>query len=125
MPTAARVLLADDNELNRKVISAFFDHLGVALDIVSDGGSALEQLTNNEYDLALLDIQMPVMSGFEVVEAIAARPEPAPWLVALTATAVPGADQRYQDAGFDEFVSKPLGIATIEALLLRRGVLVS
>ena len=105
------VLLAEDNEVNRDLIvsmlSAMFGHEVIA---VADGAAAIEEIRVRHFDVALLDIHMPVMDGIDAIRAIRDLPGQAGHLVAiaLTADAILGQAEVYQAAGFDECVTKPI-----------------
>lgn len=120
MDSGAEILVAEDNELNRKVIEAYFEVLNVTYDIAEDGNEALSMLTTHRYDLALMDVRMPGMNGNEVVQAVRKMDEPHPWFVAVTAGSADETNERYSEAGFDEHLPKPLRIGDVEALLARR-----
>ncbi|MGI9606441.1 MAG: response regulator [Acidimicrobiales bacterium] len=122
MTGRARVLLAEDNQLNRKVIRAYFGVLGIALDEAHGGFEALERIETGQYDLVLMDVQMPGMNGVEVVEAVRQLDMVQPRLVAVTAGAMDGAFDRFIAAGFDEFLPKPLSLDDLRSLLDRHRV---
>lgn len=120
LPT--RVLLAEDNEVNRMVAVALLGRLGIEPDIAVDGGEAVEMAVDGDYEVVLMDIQMPVMDGVEATTAIrAALPDPAirPHVIAVTANALRGDRERYLDAGLDDYLAKPLRRAGLEAALRR------
>ncbi len=86
------------------------------------GASALEALAKHDYDVLLLDIQMPEVDGLEVARRIvAAQPVPAerPWIIAVTANAIVGDREACLAAGMDDFLPKPMKLATLEAALAR------
>ncbi len=106
-----RVLLAEDNAVNRLVAVRMLEKQGHSVTVACDGRQALEALARERFDLALLDIQMPELDGFEVAAAVRAgeagtgRRLP---LVALTAHAMQGDEERCLAAGMDGYVSKPI-----------------
>ena len=96
--------------------------LGWEVDEAFDGRDALEALAQHDYDVLLLDIQMPEVDGLEVARRIVAeRPDPTerPWIVAVTANAIVGDREACLAAGMDDFVPKPMKLATLEAALAR------
>src|SRR5262249_194979 len=96
-PTALRVLLAEDPPVNQKLAARMLDVLGHQVGIVGDGRQALEALEAGEFDVILMDVQMPVMDGFEAVACIRALSDPIRRLipiVALTAHAMKGDRER-------------------------------
>ncbi|MBX3467895.1 MAG: response regulator [Planctomycetes bacterium] len=116
-----RVLVAEDNVVNQQVIVRLLGRLGYAADVVDDGAQALDAIGQREYDLVLMDVQMPGVDGLEAARRIT-RGSPAdrrPWLVALTAGAMHGDRERCLDAGMDEYVSKPVRIEELQAILVR------
>ncbi|MCW8139479.1 MAG: response regulator [Planctomycetota bacterium] len=116
-----RVLVAEDNVVNQQVIVRLLGRLGYAADVVDDGAQALDAIGQREYDLVLMDVQMPGVDGLEAARRIT-RGSPTdrrPWLVALTAGAMHGDRERCLDAGMDEYVSKPVRIEELQAVLVR------
>jgi signal transduction histidine kinase/DNA-binding response OmpR family regulator len=125
-----RILLAEDHEVNQLVFTDLLANAGYSCDVVSDGCKAVEAAASGQYDLVLMDCQMPEMDGFEATgairaqerdEAVAGRPARHLPIVALTANAVSGDRQRCLDAGMDAYCTKPVDgrklIETIETLL--------
>ena len=120
----ARVLLVEDNEINRTVARMMLEPWGVALDEAEDGTVALGLLVENDYDLVLTDIQMPGLSGVELTQRLRQLPEPrraATPIIALTANAFRADVERYLAAGVNACLTKPYDEATLyqtmEALL--------
>ncbi|WP_448615050.1 PAS domain S-box protein [Modestobacter sp. URMC 112] len=115
----ARVLLADDSEINLMVATALLTSIGADVVTVEDGDEAVEAVRREAFDLVLLDNHMPRMSGVEAAAAIRALPGPAAAtrLVALTAST--GEDQRaaFEEAGVQEFLTKPVRLADFRRLL--------
>ncbi|WP_019959750.1 ATP-binding protein [Woodsholea maritima] len=108
----ARLLAADDNAINRTVLKTFLETLDIDVTIVNDGKMALEAFYKNNYDLILLDIQMPVIDGEEALYFMRDheannRLEPTP-IIALTANAMVEQVQTYLEQGFDAVVEKPI-----------------
>jgi len=117
-PRALRILLAEDNVVNRKVACSLLAKQGHSVLAVENGQEALESLVHERFDVVLMDVQMPVMDGIEATIAIRARERlegrytP---IVALTAHAMKGDRERCLDAGMDDYVSKPLRSAELRA----------
>ncbi len=107
-----RVLLADDNLVNQKVVSGMLGKHGCHVDAVADGRAALEALAVNYYDIVLMDCLMPEMDGFEATRRLRAQDSPAmnPEIpvIALTASAMEGDRERCLSAGMDDYVTKPV-----------------
>ncbi|MEN9315793.1 MAG: hypothetical protein RIS35_2186 [Pseudomonadota bacterium] len=120
----ARVLVVEDNPINRKVIEALLRKLGAEVIHAEDGRKGVEAaLGENPPDLVLMDLQMPVLDGFGATQEIRAREHakgliPVP-VVALTADAFPETRERCMLAGMDDFMTKPVSIETLRSILLR------
>lgn len=104
------ILVAEDNKLNQRIISAILDKFGFTFDIVGDGAEAVKQVTMAAYDLILMDVRMPEMSGPDASRAIRqmtddARDIP---IIALTADGIEKQVQGYIEAGMNGFVAKPI-----------------
>ncbi|WP_286233973.1 ATP-binding protein [Thalassotalea sediminis] len=102
-----RVLIAEDNLVNVKVLSAQLARLGVEADIAYDGQQALEKHLDNPYDIIISDCHMPNMDGFELVKEINQQATTPVWLIAVTADALSGAAEKCLNAGFDDYMAKP------------------
>jgi PAS domain S-box-containing protein len=122
----ARVLLTDDNAVNRQVIKLFLQPLGVGVEEAENGREALEKLAAERFDLVLLDIHMPVMDGRQTIQEI--RRCGAAWsalpVIALTADAMSGDREKYLALGMDDYLSKPVDqrelLTKILSILMRR-----
>ena len=116
----ARVLLAEDDEINREVAIALLNAAGLMVDTANDGRDALALMERHPYDLVLMDVQMPIMDGFEATRAIRAKPALASLpILAMTANIFEEDRQACMDAGMDDFVPKPVEPALLYAILLR------
>jgi len=121
---ALRVLLAEDNAVNRKVAVRLLEKRGHTVVAVEDGRQALQALDRERFDVVLMDVQMPEMDGFEAAAAIRARERTEGGhvpIVALTAHAMKGDRERCLDAGMDAYLAKPVSseelFATLEGLV--------
>lgn len=105
-----RVLVTDDNAINRQVIKLFLAALGLDIVEAANGREALDQLAAQPIDLVLLDVHMPVMDGREAIQRIRAAGEP--WsglpVIALTADAMSGDREKYLALGMNDYLSKPV-----------------
>ncbi|MBM4044255.1 MAG: response regulator [Planctomycetes bacterium] len=126
LPSAAkRVLLVEDNEINREVAMEILASLGLRCDCAVNGKQAVEMATSQSYDLVLMDCQMPEMDGFEtsmlirVAEQRGSQGRPARRvpIVALTANAMKGDRERCLAAGMDDYLAKPLDPERVAALI--------
>lgn len=106
-----RILIVEDNIVNRKVAYFMLEKKGHEVTAVENGQEALKALENSLFDLILMDVQMPVMDGFEATEAIRKREARTGGhipIIAMTAHAMKGDRERCLDAGMDDYTSKPL-----------------
>ena len=113
-----RVLLVEDNPVNQKVAVRLLDRLGVEVEVASNGREGVEAVTARDFDIVLMDCQMPVMDGYEATREIRARGYRLP-IVALTANAMKGDAERCRAAGMDDFLSKPVRKQDLEKMLAR------
>ncbi|HMO42649.1 MAG TPA: ATP-binding protein [Phenylobacterium sp.] len=118
-----RILAAEDNATNRRVLAALMAPLGVELTLACDGMEALEAFTTAAYDLVLMDIQMPVLSGLEAARAMRnledQRGGPRTPIVAVTANVMSYQIEEYLAAGMDAVVPKPLQADALLQAILR------
>ncbi|KAA0680437.1 hybrid sensor histidine kinase/response regulator [Roseomonas genomospecies 6] len=120
-----RILLAEDEPVSQMTAAALLRRAGHDVTVVGDGQAALAAVERDRYDLVLMDMQMPVMDGIEATRRIRALPDGAgtgtagPRIVALTASAVPGAAERCRAAGADAVLEKPLHLSALAAVLDR------
>ncbi|MER7577832.1 response regulator [Streptomyces sp. NPDC126514] len=116
-----RILLAEDNAVNRQLALHMLTKIGYSADAVGDGEQVLHRLRQQPYDVVLMDIHMPVMNGLEAARAIG-REWPArqrPRIIALTASAMPEDRAACLDAGMHDYLSKPLTLDALAAALAR------
>jgi len=112
-----RILLAEDNLVNRKVALRMIEHLGYRADVAGNGLEVLEALSNKPYDLILMDVQMPEMDGLEAARRIKQMFRPGPRIVAMTACVIKGDKERCLEAGMDDYIGKPVRMAELEEVL--------
>ena len=110
-PAAMRVLIVEDNPINRSVTESFLKHIKFATDTATNGREAVEKLASQPFDIVLMDISMPVMDGFEALQIIRSpdfheygRTVP---VIAVTAHAMAGDRESFLSAGFTDYLSKP------------------
>lgn len=117
-----RVMVVEDNPVNQRVVSYMLDKLDVGFVIAGDGQQALRLLDMGTVDAILMDCQMPVMDGYEATREIRAKEagsERHVPIIGLTAHALPGDRVRAEQAGMDDYLTKPLKKVDLEAALTR------
>ncbi|MBS3735122.1 MAG: response regulator [Phycisphaerae bacterium] len=117
-----RILLAEDNAVNRKLAERMLQRLGHEAVLTEDGRQAVNQLEGEPFDAVLMDLQMPEMDGFEAVAEIRRREasdasRPRAYVIALTAHAMKGDRERCLDAGMDDYLSKPIRLNALQKVL--------
>jgi PAS domain S-box-containing protein len=119
-----RVLLADDNHINQKVVASLLENMGHRADVVASGSEALEAFILVPYDVVLLDLQMAEMDGIEAcrrIRKLADETARRTFIVAVTAHAMKGDREKYLAAGFDGYVSKPINPEELKAVMDSRS----
>ena len=120
-----KILVTDDNVINRKVATRMLQQMGYASDLASNGAEALAALEKNSYDLVFMDVQMPGLDGLETTRRIrdlerrAARP--AVKVIAMTANAMLGDRDKCLAAGMDDYLAKPVRPEALQAALIKWG----
>ena len=116
-----RVLLAEDNPVNQRIAQRILERAGCQVESVSDGLRALEAATRRDYDLVLMDVQMPEMDGFEAAARIRQLEPPkrdVP-IVAMTANAMQGDRERCLEAGMNDYLAKPVRCEELHEVIRR------
>jgi PAS domain S-box-containing protein len=111
-----RILLAEDNPVNQKLVVALLERRGYSVQVVGNGQNALSALEDDDFDLVLMDLQMPVMDGLEATAAIREREKATGThipIIAMTAHAMKGDRERCLEAGMDSYLSKPLQLTQL------------
>ena len=118
--TGRRVLQADDDPVNQQINQLLLEAVGLKVETVTDGAAAVERAAASDYDLILMDMQMPVMDGLEAARRIRAQPgaRPVP-IVAVTANAFEADRTRCLEAGMNDVLTKPVSPRQLYALALR------
>ncbi|HEY5550507.1 MAG TPA: response regulator, partial [Opitutaceae bacterium] len=116
-----RILVAEDNPVNKKVALRLLERLGYHADSVVNGEEALRVTSEKKYELVFMDVQMPEMDGIEATRRIRAevRKPFQPVIIALTANAIHGDADICREAGMDDYISKPVKPEDIHAAILR------
>lgn len=114
-----KVLVVDDNDVNRLVLATFLKQNHVAYDEAISGGEALQLIHDRDYDVVLLDIQMPDISGIDVARNVMSMSKDIPTLIAVTAHAFPEQRETIIKAGFSDFLLKPISEENLIQILMR------
>jgi len=124
-----RILMAEDNLVNRKLALRLLQRLGYEADVAEDGQQAVGMVRVTAYDVVLMDVQMPVLDGLEATRRIRSElpPDDQPYIIAMTANAMAGDREACLEAGMNSYVSKPIQLAELDdaieaAAIARRGV---
>jgi len=116
----ARVLLVEDNELNREVATGLLEDAHVQIDLAEHGAAAIQQISKNDYDIVFMDMQMPVMDGISATKAIRSNPRFANLpIIAMTANAMDRDRELCLAAGMSDHIAKPIDPPKLYASLLR------
>ena len=116
-----KILLVEDNEINQAVAIAMLSIEGHEVDVAANGAEGVDAVVGGEYDLVLMDIQMPVMNGVEAtkkIRALGGRKGSVP-ILAVTAHAMRGDREEYLAAGMDDYVAKPIDAQNLLEMIRR------
>jgi len=115
----ARILLVEDNPINQTVGLRMLEHFGYRADLARDGAEAVALVRKTPYDVVLMDVHMPTLDGFEATRLIRQSELPGlqPRIIALTAEALSGEEERCRTAGMNDYISKPVQLEAIETVL--------
>jgi CheY-like chemotaxis protein len=125
LPGQYHILLAEDNKMNQKVAVNMLQKLGHTVTIAENGKKALEKFMEKEFDLILMDGQMPVLDGLEATRAIreyekkSSRSKKHIAIIALTANAMKGDRERFIESGMDDYITKPIKRKDLDDAILR------
>jgi signal transduction histidine kinase/DNA-binding response OmpR family regulator len=114
-----QILLAEDNTFNQKLATHLLKQMGYRVDLATNGLEAVRSVERQHYDVILMDVQMPEMDGLEASRQICARwpRDQRPKIIAMTANAMQGDREMCLAAGMDDYISKPIRIAELAAVL--------
>jgi len=117
------ILFADDNAINRQVGKLLLGRLGYEPDTVSDGEKVLSAMHDQDYDLLFLDMQMPILDGFQTVSRIKSdwKKERRPIIIAVTGNAMQGDQEKCMAAGMDDYISKPVNPNKLRDIIVKWG----
>lgn len=116
-----RILVVDDERINQQIAVAMLGKLGHRAEVARNGLEALEALRNRDYEIVLMDWHMPEMNGLEATRAIRTELNPVhqPWIIAVTASALPEDRQKCIGAGMNDYLTKPLKIEALREAFAR------
>ncbi len=115
-----RILLTEDNVTNQKVALLLLKKMNYTADVAANGLEAVQAVSRQQYDVILMDVQMPEMDGFQATQQIRLRNDPhRPYIIAMTAHAMRGYREKCLEAGMDNYVTKPVRPEELAAALLR------
>lgn len=117
--TKKRILIVDDNKLNIKVATRLLSDLPYEIDECYNGKECLEKLKSNSYDLILMDIMMPEMDGEATIKELRNSSDFKTPVIALTADAVAGANEKYMSEGFIDYLAKPFKKEDLENKIVK------
>ncbi|WP_153394982.1 response regulator [Ornithinicoccus halotolerans] len=112
-----RILVAEDNATNQRLMLRLLERLGYAAELASDGVAVMEVVARTEFDVILMDVQMPRMHGLEAARMIRSRVGHQPWIAAVTANATTEDQQAAAEAGMQGYVTKPIRVEELTAAL--------
>jgi CheY-like chemotaxis protein len=115
-----RILLAEDNLVNQLLIKKVIEKAGYILELATNGLQVLEKLSHSQYDLILMDVQMPDMNGLETTKEIISRyADNRPKIIAITAGSFGDDEKHCMEAGMDDTLEKPFKIEQLEEKLAK------
>ena len=117
----SKVLLAEDNEINQQVATELLvEKAGLIVTIANNGKEAIKEVEGSEFDLVLMDVQMPEMGGFEATGCIRKNPRFSNLpIVAITAQAMTGDREKCIEAGMDDYITKPIDVNELFSALVK------
>ena len=118
-----RILVVDDNVVNLKITKLMLQKFGCEVELCINAQKAMEIIVPFKYDLIFIDIQMPILDGIELTQILRKTVETLPPIIALSANAMEGDAQKYIDLGVDDYVSKPLTMRSLKAVLKKWSLL--
>ncbi|MEW6593904.1 MAG: response regulator [Thermodesulfobacteriota bacterium] len=120
MVNPLRILVVEDNPVNQKLLSLMLQQFGYSSVIAGNGKTGLDEYLNGRFDLILMDIQMPVMDGFEATAAIRARENETGGhvpIIAVTAHVMPGYREKCLENGMDNYLAKPFKMQELKDII--------
>ena len=116
--TGSKILLVEDNVINQEIMIGLLEYSGIEMDIVPNGLEAVKKFEKNKYSLILMDIQMPIMDGYDATRMIRGIDKDIP-IIALTANAMKEDVEKTKSVGMNEHINKPIDVEELYTILLR------
>lgn len=116
------ILVAEDNKVNQIFIMNTLSKLGYSVDLVTDGSEAIKLTEQKNFDIILMDVQMPVMDGLEATKIIKKNYPVQPYIIAMTANALQEDKERCLAAGMDDYISKPVRLEELIVMLKKWSI---
>ena len=116
-----RILLAEDNPVNRTVALGMLARIGYTATVAANGLAAVEACRAQPFDLVLMDVQMPELDGLEATRRVRQLPGPRPTIIAMTANAMEGDRESCLAAGMDDYISKPIKLEDLQRAIAAAG----
>lgn len=124
-----KLLVVEDNQINREVIQKQLDILGLTAVMAKNGRDGLDKWLQEDFDIVLTDCHMPLMDGFELTSAMRniqfETPQKKSFIIAITANALKGEAERCLAAGMDDYLAKPVEIGALAAMIRKYGITLS
>jgi PAS domain S-box-containing protein len=117
---SGKILVAEDNDINQKIISEYLKNLEYSFKLVGNGQEVIDEIMNKEYDLILMDVQMPVLNGIETTKEIRQCEKGTGMhipIIAMTAYVMAGDRENLMTCGMDDYIAKPFDINTLGGIL--------
>ena len=111
------ILVAEDNRINQKVILHILNKLGYKPELAENGAEAVDNAREKQFDIILMDMQMPEMDGLQATRFIRENLEHQPVIIALTANTMQGEQEECSNAGMNDYISKPVRLEELTAKL--------
>lgn len=118
LPDYLKILIAEDNRLNQRVLQGIFGRLGYSITIVNNGNELLDEVKRDHYDIIFLDIYMPELDGFQTAESLRKMGINIP-LIAMTASSELSTKQHAEIVGFNDFISKPIKMEDVNRTIIK------
>lgn len=119
-PENIKLMIVEDNEINAELLLIQLNDLGYSADKAENGQVFLQMMSENQYDLVLMDCHMPVLNGFEATEQYRSTEHPGKHIpiIAVTASTIENDKKKCFTSGMDDYISKPVNLATLHNVLI-------